>query len=298
MIHQPPFKRSVDLPLHQDSSADFVPWVLGIFLFIIFFAGVAALGISFYVKRTTLTTHSQLTVTVPVATPQERAEKEKALLDILNATEGVARLFPLSQEQVKQTAKQLALFSFSKAIPLPVVVDVFLEMHRTEALSQLQAEVKKLAPDAVVLIHKEILQKLTEWLDTLQQTVWFSVLFFLVAALLVVVFSVRTGIRIHNSVLETLHLMGAPDRYISRQFQRQSLKNTLHAFWIAGFFCLGTILFLFLQLDTSFLDFFWEPSFFYQVLFFFALMLVASGILVLFVTHVTVVWSLRNLESP
>ncbi|MGL4426808.1 MAG: cell division protein FtsX [Alphaproteobacteria bacterium] len=297
MIQQPPFKKSVDLPLHQDSSADFVPWVFGMILFMILFAGVAALGISFYVKNVTLASQSQLTITVPVETPQERADIEKNLVEILSARKEVMQASPLSQEQLEQTANRLDLVSFSKKLMLiPVMVDVFLGAQGTSALPQLQADVKKIYPEATVFSHQAVLQKLTNWLSTTQQAVWFSVLFFLIAALLVIIFSVRTGVRIHSSILEILHLMGASDRYISRQFQRHSFKNTLQAFWIACFFCLGTLLLLFLQLDASLLNFFLSPSFLYQLLFFFVFMLVVSLTLVHLVTHFTVVWSLRNLE--
>lgn len=294
MIQQPPFKKSVDLPLHQDSSADFVPWVFGMILFMILFAGVAALGISFYVKNVTLASQSQLTITVPVGTPQERGDVEKNLVEVLSARKEVMQASPLSQEQLER----LNFISFSKELMLiPVMVDVFLRPEGPSALPQLQADVKKIYPEATVFSHQAVLQKLTSWLSTAQQAVWFSVLFFLIAALLVIIFSVRTGVRIHSSILEILHLMGASDRYISRQFQRHSFKNTLQAFWIACFFCSGTLLLLFLQLDASLLNFFLSPSFLYQLLFFFVFMLVVSLTLVHLVTHFTVVWSLRNLET-
>ncbi|MGL5784301.1 MAG: cell division protein FtsX [Alphaproteobacteria bacterium] len=297
MIQHPPFKKSVDLPLHQDSSADFVPWVFGMIFFMILFAGVAALGISFYVENITLGSQSQLTVTVPIQTPQERGDVEKKLTEILSTRKEVMRVATFSEKQLEQTAQRLDLVSLSEELRLPpVMVDVFFKPEETSALPQLQADVKKNYPEAVMFNHQAILQKLTRWLSTIQQAVWFSAFFFLVAALLVVIFSVRTGIRIHGSILEILHLMGASDRYISRQFQKHSFKNTLQAFWIACFFCLGMVLLLFLQLEASLLNFFLSPSFLYQLLVFFVFMLVVSLTLVHLVTHFTVVWSLRNLE--
>ena len=42
------------------------------------------------------------------------------------------------------------------------------------------------------------------------------------AAVLAVVFAVRTGLGVHRNEIEVLHLIGAPDRFIARQFQRHT----------------------------------------------------------------------------
>ncbi len=39
-----------------------------------------------------------------------------------------------------------------------------------------------------------------------------------------VVFVTRTGLSIHRSVIEIVHLIGAPDSYVAQQFQAQSLR--------------------------------------------------------------------------
>jgi cell division transport system permease protein len=44
------------------------------------------------------------------------------------------------------------------------------------------------------------------------------------AAIITVVFVTRTGLEIHRQVIELLHLMGAQDRYIAREFQRHALR--------------------------------------------------------------------------
>jgi cell division transport system permease protein len=44
------------------------------------------------------------------------------------------------------------------------------------------------------------------------------------AAVVTVVFVTRTGLAIHRNVIELLHLIGAYDTYIARQFQRHALR--------------------------------------------------------------------------
>jgi len=45
------------------------------------------------------------------------------------------------------------------------------------------------------------------------------------AAALAVLFVTRTGLDIHREVIELVHLLGAPDRYIARQFQVHALAQ-------------------------------------------------------------------------
>jgi cell division transport system permease protein len=44
------------------------------------------------------------------------------------------------------------------------------------------------------------------------------------AAVGTVVFATRTGLMVHLRIIEVLHLMGATDRYIARQFAIQALR--------------------------------------------------------------------------
>ncbi|HMK68596.1 MAG TPA: cell division protein, partial [Stellaceae bacterium] len=44
------------------------------------------------------------------------------------------------------------------------------------------------------------------------------------AAVLAVVFATRTGLAVHHAVVEVLHLIGARDGYIARQFEWHALR--------------------------------------------------------------------------
>jgi cell division transport system permease protein len=44
------------------------------------------------------------------------------------------------------------------------------------------------------------------------------------ASVLTVVFTTRTGLAVHREVIEVLHLIGARDGYIARQFEREALR--------------------------------------------------------------------------
>jgi cell division transport system permease protein len=48
-----------------------------------------------------------------------------------------------------------------------------------------------------------------------------------VCAITIVIFATRMGLSVHSHVIELLHLIGALDSYVARQFQAHALKMSL-----------------------------------------------------------------------
>jgi len=70
----------------------------------------------------------------------------------------------------------------------------------------------------------------------------------------VVVFATRAGLAVHNEVIEVLHLIGARDEYVARQFQTNALKLGLKggiAGSVAGILTLLAIRFTAAKLDIE-----------------------------------------------
>ena len=62
------------------------------------------------------------------------------------------------------------------------------------------------------------------------------------AAVLTVIFTTRAGLAVHHAVVEVLHLIGARDGYIARQFQRQALRLALRGGIVGLVLTLATLL--------------------------------------------------------
>jgi cell division transport system permease protein len=72
--------------------------------------------------------------------------------------------------------------------------------------------------------HQRTLGRLLEVARTLQLLAVLVVVLVGAAAVVTVVFVTRTGLSIHRNVIELLHLIGAHDAYVARQFQRHALR--------------------------------------------------------------------------
>jgi cell division transport system permease protein len=99
--------------------------------------------------------------------------------------------------------------------------------RRTDAtidLAGLKTKLQQIVPDAEVDDHGDWVSDALGFLRSLQALAAALSALALAAAALTVIFVTRTGLATHRGVIEVVHLIGAPDRYIARQFQAQALK--------------------------------------------------------------------------
>ena len=79
-------------------------------------------------------------------------------------------------------------------------------------------------PGAVVDDHQRWVGGLVSLTRSVDLIAGLVVLLVGLAAVITVVFVTRTGLAIHRQVIELLHLIGAQDSYIARQFQTHAMK--------------------------------------------------------------------------
>ena len=89
--------------------------------------------------------------------------------------------------------------------------------------------------------HRIWLEKLITLVDAIE-TVAFSILILiLVAATTTVIFATRTSLVIHQDLIDLLHIMGARDNYVARQFHRHVMYLSLKGGAIGTIFTTATL---------------------------------------------------------
>jgi cell division transport system permease protein len=94
-------------------------------------------------------------------------------------------------------------------------------------IQELDAELKTLVPNVVLDTHESWLADILKLTNALQAATWLITIMIWVTTVTAIAGAVKSRIAIHKSDVELLHLMGASDTYISRQFQRHT--------WILSF---------------------------------------------------------------
>jgi cell division transport system permease protein len=213
----------LDLPLGRDASGRFLPWIIALMVYLAGLGGIGLLFLGSALGQWDRSLAGSLTVQVPADTSAARLE---VVIALLRQTHGVVEAHLLDgAATAKLVEPWLGPSVAVERLPLPRLVDLRIDPNATVDLAGLRQKLASVAPEAQLDDHRLALVRLRGFAVELQRIIVAGMC--VVAGLLVltVVFTARTGLAIHQPVIEVLHLLGAPDRYIARQFQR-------HALWL------------------------------------------------------------------
>lgn len=234
-----------DLPLDRDAAARFLPWILG---FMVYLAALAV-GSALVVDRLSAHWQSGLTGNLTVEVPftddisvTERSEILDKVIDLLSATPGVAGTTLLDDREIARLLEPwLGPEASELDIPLPAMIAVTLREDAALDQAQLQRDLTAIQPGAKVDAHADWIADALGFLRGLKLLAALLTGLVLVATALTIIFVTRTGLSIHRSVIEIVHLIGAPDAYIAGQFQAQSLRLGLLGGIVGTLLAAGTI---------------------------------------------------------
>lgn len=228
----PKRRRRRDLPLAGDASARYLPWLIA---FLVFLAGLALVG-GLGANRLAARWDSGLAgkLTVQVMPGQNAAETETRVglvLDFLTGRQEVAQVEVLDRRALGALLEPwLGASAYEDSLPLPVLLDVTLAAGTPSI------------PAARLDDHQRYLGALIAFARSLQLIALAVVLLVGAATILTLIFVTRTGLSVHRQTIELLHLMGARDRYVAKQFQANAARLALHGA-LVGLTSAGLVLF-------------------------------------------------------
>ncbi len=132
-------------------------------------------------------------------------------------------------------------------LPLPRLVAVSLPMTDNTMIEKFQNSLHEIAPNIRIDTHEDWLSQLLKLTRILRLIAVFVVLLIGGITVTAIAGGIRSRMAIHKEDVELLHLMGASDHYISRQFQRHgrliALKGSISGVIIGALFLYITSLF-------------------------------------------------------
>ena len=217
-----------DLPLHRDASARFLPWLIALMVYLAAVALTAALAVQQITARWDQGLSDRATVQIPPPpshSEQTLQSKVEAAVAVLRAAEGVRDVQVMSEEESTRLIEPwLGRADALSDLPLPALITVRFERGVEVDLEALRERLAASVPDAILDDHRQWLGSLLEFTSTVQILAALIVLLVGAASVASVVFVTRTGLAIHHRVIEVLHLIGAQDSYVARQFQNHALR--------------------------------------------------------------------------
>lgn len=242
------FSRRTDLPLDADILGRFLPWIIAFMVFLAILATAGMFVLQDAADRWSAGVTRTLTVQIPppgdghVAPP---AEDERVLeaLKILRTTPGIAEADVLNDDRLAELLEPwLGPSSVVAGLPLPRLIDVEIEAGATVDSKELGRRLAEIIPGASVDDHRVWLDRLLSLLGAIEWVAMAILVCIGLATVGTVIYTTRTSLAVHHQVIEVLHLIGAQDAYVARQFAWRALSLGLRGGLIGLFLALPTLL--------------------------------------------------------
>jgi cell division transport system permease protein len=222
----------IDLPLAHDASGRFLPRIIGFMSWLAALALIALVVLSEAGAGWRQSLSGTLTVEVmPAADDEPRAAVDRrveAAVALLRAFPGVARAEPLGEDRTAALLEPwLGREGLGKDIRLPRLIDVTVAADAGIDSALLAERLAAAVPGARLDDHEAWLKRLLGVVRVIEIAALVVIALITFAAVTTVVFTTRTGLTIHRDEIELLHLLGATDSFVARQFARQAAGNAL-----------------------------------------------------------------------
>jgi len=222
-------QRDLDLALNRDGSGRFLPWTVALMVYLASLALALLLVVHQVVQRWDVGLSGTMTVELPAASGNGSDDGAVALaLGVLRGTPGVLRAEPLDATRVVALlAPWLGNDFNADELPLPRLIDLRVDPQAGLDAAALGTRIAAAVPGAQLDDHRRWIERVLRLAFAIEVVAALVVLLVGGAAALAVVFATRAGLAVHHGVVEVLHLIGAPDAYIARQFARHALRLSL-----------------------------------------------------------------------
>lgn len=217
-----PQQLRLDLPLRQDASGRFLPWIIALMVYLATTGGITLIWLGDALHDWSSVLASTWTLQVPAEASPARIG---LTLAALRQTNGVVSARVLD---ATETAKLLEPWLGSAVpidtLPLPKLIDIQIDPNIPVDLQTLHKQLDAIVPDAQLEDNGSWLGDMRKFARRIEGLIGLGVIVVTLLTVTIVVFTARIGLAIHHSVIELLHLLGAQDAYIARQFQVHALS--------------------------------------------------------------------------
>lgn len=223
-------KYTYDIALEEGVGPHLVAWSCGLMVFFV----TLALAVNFALTSLTDAWSSGLagSVTVEIKPPapgeaaQARAQDSgvQKILALENKHPAIKSTRLVDKAEIRRLVQPwLAGGQLPDDMPLPTLIDI--DLAKGADTGRLTRDIKAILPAAVVDTHADLAENIKSLVTT--SRVFVLVLTGVIAAAAAVAISgvVRAKFSIHEKEVETIHLLGASDEYIARQFRTHTLRD-------------------------------------------------------------------------
>jgi len=233
------------LPLGPDQSARVLPWVLALLVYVAGLGGIGLIvfGDSLRAAEDALVT--TLTLQVPAEASTARLE---TVLALLRQTHGIVSVHLLEPAQTARLLEPWLGRSVSlDDLPVPRLIDLRIDPKGDTDIAALRRQLASVVPEARLDDHRGWPQGAHAAARRIRGILAAGITIALLLVALSAVFSVRAALMVQRPAVELLHVLGAADTDVAREFAIRSLRLGL----LGGVIGAAAVLFTILALSGA-----------------------------------------------
>lgn len=220
-----------DLPLDRHSAGLFLPVIIGFMVFLAALALAGSMAVNNLLAHWRGTIEAAFTVQLPPVDGESAAatsERRSRVLSALAGEFGIRSAILLSDaDKARLLEPWLGADAAKLDLPLPDVIALTAQAGSAIDLPALTTRLQAISPGASIDDHGRWRVAIGRAAEAANLVLLGLLLLIGLAAALTVVFVARAGLAAHKRVIEILHLVGAHDGYVARQFQRHAFSRGL-----------------------------------------------------------------------
>jgi cell division transport system permease protein len=230
-------KYQYDISLDEGTGAHLVTWVTGLMVFFVTLALAVNFAMSTVTQEWVTGLSGSLTVEIKPPMPlkgaaalteaqqQEFNGAAEKILWLAGQHPAVKEAHQLTTAEIRALIQPWLGQNMSDDLPLPALID--LKLNADADIERLQSDILALVPAAAIDSHTDTLDDVKTLVNTIRLFVFLLTGVIVTLAVVAISGIVRSKYSIHKQEVETLHLIGASNEYIARQFRRHTLEGTL-----------------------------------------------------------------------
>ena len=219
------FSRRTDLPLDGDELSRYLPWLIAFMVYMATLALAGMLVLGALARYWDPDVSGTMTVQIPpTGSTDEDDKRVRAAIEILLGEPAIVHAEAITEGRLMALLEPWLGTSEAVAeLPLPRLVDVEIEPGADFDMAGLSRRLAAAVPGATLDDHRIWLDRLVRLIRSVEALAAVVLALMGSATVGTVIFTTRTGLAIHSDVIEVLHLIGAHDGYIARQFAQRAL---------------------------------------------------------------------------
>ncbi len=244
-------RRFFDLGIHNSSGSGFLALLIGLMTFLAVLALATSFALSAMAERWSHSLSNQITIEIP-ATNTSKGILSTEDIDnittkagkILSRNNGVESVEIKTRKEVEKLVEPwLGEDLDLRNVPLPGLITVTLKETDEHVITGIRNSLKPLSGSIRIDTHESWLSDLLSFTSALQLAIFLIGSVIGATTIIAVAGGVRSKLSIHYEEVEILHLMGAFDTYIAKQFQVYAFLIALKGS-VIGAFSAAAVLFL------------------------------------------------------